>query len=58
MRPSQPRSVAVRLMLCRACEEAASEGGSTDDGFIPLESIKAKVDLFFKGEVSEGELLT
>ncbi|KAH8889624.1 hypothetical protein GQ53DRAFT_187051 [Thozetella sp. PMI_491] len=56
-RPSQPRSVAVRLMLCRACEEAAAEGAAADDGFIPLEVIKSKVDMFLKGEVPEQEML-
>ena len=56
-RPTQPRSVAVRVMMCRACEEAVSEGAATEDGFITLDTIKGKVDMFFKGEVSEAELL-
>ncbi len=56
-RPSQPRSVAVRLMLCRACEEATAEGATTEDGFVPLETIKGKVDMFLKGDIPDEELL-
>lgn len=53
----QPRSVAVRLMLCRACKALE---GSTPDGFNDINVIKEQVDLINPpGEtpVSEGELL-
>ncbi|KAL2152961.1 hypothetical protein VTH82DRAFT_4116 [Thermothelomyces myriococcoides] len=64
-RPIEPRSVAVRKMLRRACEELANaERGSPEghaeskDGFIPLEKIKAQVELFTHGyAVDEKELL-
>ncbi|KAL2177031.1 salt tolerance down-regulator-domain-containing protein [Thermothelomyces heterothallicus CBS 202.75] len=64
-RPIEPRSVAVRKMLRRACEELANaESGSTEghaepkDAFIPLEKIKAQVELFTHGyAIDEKELL-
>ncbi|KAL2018502.1 hypothetical protein VTK56DRAFT_787 [Thermocarpiscus australiensis] len=64
-RPIEPRSVAVRKMLRRACEELASAEGKKAEGkaeasdlFIPLEKIKAQVDVFNHGHpVDEKELL-
>ncbi|KAK3936749.1 salt tolerance down-regulator-domain-containing protein [Diplogelasinospora grovesii] len=64
-RPMEPRSVAVRKMLRRACEEladaeskkAAAEGKKSD-GFIPLDDIKVQVEIFNHGHpVDEKELL-
>ncbi|CZS91142.1 related to Stress response protein nst1 [Rhynchosporium graminicola] len=57
MRPSQPRSISVRLMLCRACK---SLEGTTADNFFPLNLIKEKVDLLNppnEQPVSEKEIL-
>lgn len=55
-RPIEPRSVAVRKMLRRACEELAEHSGS--DKFIPLEQIKTKVEALNHGQaVDEKELL-
>ncbi|KAG4443423.1 Stress response protein nst1 [Cadophora sp. M221] len=57
MRSSQPRSVAVRLMICRACK---SLEGTTADNFFDINLIKEKVDLLNPpGDqpVSEKELL-
>ncbi|KAL2066873.1 hypothetical protein VTL71DRAFT_1297 [Oculimacula yallundae] len=57
MRSSQPRSVAVRLMICRACK---SLEGTTADNFFDINLIKEKVDLLnppTDQPVSEKELL-
>jgi hypothetical protein len=64
-RPIEPRSVAVRKMLRRACEELASaesrnaEGNAeASDTFIPLERIKTQVEILNHGfAVDEKELL-
>lgn len=40
-RPSQPRSVAVRLMLCRACKILE---GSTPDGFFPINAVREQIN--------------
>jgi hypothetical protein len=40
MRASQPRSVSVRLMICRACKELE---GSTPDGFFDVGEIKSQI---------------
>lgn len=64
-RPIEPRSVAVRKMLRRACEELAEaeskkDGGKSgpSNGFIPLEKIKAQVEALNHGHpVDEKELL-
>jgi len=56
IRPSQPRSVMVRLMVCRACKNLE---GSTPDGYIDVKFIKDQVDhLNPPGEppISEKEL--
>lgn len=57
LRPSQPRSVAIRLMLCRACKEL--EKHATDSaGYIDLSTVKGHVDSINSSEpISEGELL-
>ncbi|KAK5658244.1 hypothetical protein OQA88_2219 [Cercophora sp. LCS_1] len=50
-RPSEPRAVVMRKMLCRACDQLA--GAATErpdgtveatDGFVPLDEVKAKLD--------------
>jgi hypothetical protein len=60
-RPIEPRSVAVRKMLRRACEDLAeSEGKQAEasDNFIALERIKTQVEIFNLGyAVDEKELL-
>jgi len=64
-RPSEPRSVAVRKMLRRACEELAAAACRTPEGsaevkdnFIALDLIKAQVELLNHGHaVDEKELL-
>lgn len=64
-RPIEPRSVAVRKMLRRACEELADAEGNkiegaaeADNAFIPLERIKTQVEMFNHGfPVDEKELL-
>jgi hypothetical protein len=65
-RPNQPRSVAIRQMLCRICKEMAdAEAQSPDtrsdmcrDGYASLEAIKAQMDMQNPGEgISEHELL-
>jgi hypothetical protein len=64
-RPIEPRSVAVRKMLRRACEELADAEGKKADGkagandsFVPLERIKTQVEIFNLGyPVDEKELL-
>lgn len=40
-RTTQPRSVAVRLMLCRACKNLTATSG---DDFHPLSAIKQQID--------------
>ncbi|RDW94399.1 stress response protein NST1 [Coleophoma crateriformis] len=57
MRPSQPRSVAVRLMICRACKNL---NGTTSDGFLDISTIKEQVDQLnplHEQPVTEKELL-
>ncbi|KAK3318244.1 salt tolerance down-regulator-domain-containing protein [Apodospora peruviana] len=62
---TEPRSVQVRKMLRRACEELADEAiraadskAEPVDGFIPLRDIVAQVDSFNHGpRVTERELL-
>jgi hypothetical protein len=57
LRSSQPRSVAVRLMICRACKNL---GGSTPDGFCDINAIRDQLEhLNSPGEqlISEKELL-
>ncbi len=64
-RPIEPRSVAVRKMLRRACEELADAGGNktegkadSSSGFITLEKIKTQVEMLNHGlAVDEKELL-
>jgi hypothetical protein len=56
-RPGQPRSVAVRLMLCRACKNLE---GNTQDTFHSIDDIRDQVErlLPLRDEmVSERELL-
>ncbi|CAD6446722.1 2d150ccf-d702-4181-87ea-72db8da9a262 [Sclerotinia trifoliorum] len=56
-RPSQPRSVAVRLMICMACQNLQT---STPDGWLDIDSIKNEVALLNpprEEPVSERELL-
>ncbi|KAK2032028.1 hypothetical protein LX32DRAFT_636823 [Colletotrichum zoysiae] len=53
-----PRSVTVRLMLCRACKELQSRNAETPDSFVDLAAIKAEVDQLSGTEViSEEDLL-
>jgi hypothetical protein len=71
-RSSEPRSVAVRKMLCRACEDLSKDymdyiGAKNNDrrtpdgasGYIPLEAVKEKVEQLSQslGAVPEKELL-
>ncbi|KAH8650176.1 hypothetical protein BX600DRAFT_517386 [Xylariales sp. PMI_506] len=57
LRPIQPRSVAVRLMLCRACKELENNAADAD-GFIDISAVKGHVDSINTTEpVSESELL-
>lgn len=56
-RPSQPRSVAVRLMLCRACKILE---GSTPDNFYPINAVREQINRFYASPneaVSDKELL-
>lgn len=56
-RPSQPRSIAVRLMLCRACKNL--EGASPDD-FHSISSIRDQVERLSSARderITEKELL-
>jgi hypothetical protein len=61
--PSEPPYVVIRKMLCRACEEldaAARDpdgGASSEDGFVSLDDIKAKLGQLQGGPVDEKELL-
>ncbi|KAK1965508.1 hypothetical protein LY78DRAFT_658227 [Colletotrichum sublineola] len=53
-----PRSVTVRLMLCRACKELQSRNADASDTFVDLAAIKAEVDQLSGMEViSEEDLL-
>ncbi|KAK1585681.1 salt tolerance down-regulator-domain-containing protein [Colletotrichum navitas] len=53
-----PRSVTVRLMLCRACKELQNRNADTSDSFVDLAAIKAEVDQLSGTEViSEEDLL-
>ncbi|WYZ42679.1 hypothetical protein EsH8_VI_000378 [Colletotrichum jinshuiense] len=53
-----PRSVTVRLMLCRACKELQARNSETSESFIDLAAIKAEVDQLSRMEViSEDDLL-
>lgn len=55
MRSSQPRPVAVRLMMCRACKNLE---GSTSDGFYDIHSVLEQVGHQNpEAPVSEKELL-
>lgn len=57
IRASQPRSVAVRLMICHACKGLEA---SSPDGFLDIHTIKEHVDLITppgESPVSEKELL-
>lgn len=57
IRPSQPRSVMVRLMICRACKNLE---GSTPDGYYDIKFIKDQIDHLnppSEPTVSEKELL-
>lgn len=54
-RPSQPRSVAVRLGMYRACKNLES---STSDGYADINMIRDQIDHMFADQpVSEKELL-
>ncbi|RDL42153.1 Stress response protein NST1 [Venustampulla echinocandica] len=55
-RPLQPRSVAIRLMICRACK---SMEGSTPDRYSDINRIKEHIDHFNPPNepVSEKEIL-
>ncbi|KAK1978853.1 salt tolerance down-regulator-domain-containing protein [Colletotrichum cereale] len=53
-----PRSVTVRLMLCRACKELQNRNADASDSFVDLAAIKAEVDQLSRMEVvSEEDLL-
>lgn len=54
MRTSQPRSVAIRLMLCRACKNLSASGLGGSGNFHPITDVRSQI-----GEevVSEKELL-
>ena len=57
IRPGQPRSIVIRLMVCRACRNLE---GSTPDGFYDIDAIKDQISLLnAPGEppVIEKELL-
>ncbi|KAK6840417.1 hypothetical protein PG995_016171 [Apiospora arundinis] len=57
MRPAQPHSVAVRLMLCRACRELESNAADSR-GYIDLSALTGHVESINTGEtISESELL-
>lgn len=57
LRPTQSRSVAVRLILCRACKELENNAADAD-GYIDLSLVKGHVDSINTSEpVSEAELL-
>ncbi|GJC99422.1 stress response protein NST1 [Colletotrichum higginsianum] len=53
-----PRSVAVRLMLCRACKELQARSPDSAESFVDLAAIKAEVDQLSRMEIiSEDDLL-
>jgi hypothetical protein len=56
IRPSQPRPVVIRLLICQACKNLE---GSNPDGFYDINTIKEQVDSGSSLEqpVSEQELL-
>ncbi|KAH8808120.1 salt tolerance down-regulator-domain-containing protein [Xylogone sp. PMI_703] len=57
IRPTQPRSVAIRLMMIKACRNLQ---GSTSDGFFDINAVKEQMDLLHVSRdesVSEKELL-
>ncbi|PMD48928.1 hypothetical protein L207DRAFT_448201 [Hyaloscypha variabilis F] len=56
IRPSQPRSVVIRLLICQACKNLE---GSNPDGYYDINTIKDQVDQGnqFEQAVSEQELL-
>jgi hypothetical protein len=57
IRPPQPRSVAVRMMICRACKNME---GATQDGFNDIKFIKDQVEQLHTAPeqpVSEQEIL-
>ncbi|KAK8115806.1 hypothetical protein PG984_012308 [Apiospora sp. TS-2023a] len=57
MRPAQPRSVAVRLMLCRACKELENNAADPH-GYIGLSALKGHVDSINTSDpISQSELL-
>ncbi|KAK3187309.1 Stress response protein nst1 [Lecanicillium sp. MT-2017a] len=41
---AQPRHVAVRLMLCKACKDLSSAGNCDSEGFTDLSSVRAQVE--------------
>lgn len=41
---SQPRHVAVRLMLCQAYKELSNSGATDENGFTSLHIVKSKID--------------
>lgn len=57
IRPSPPRSVAIRLMICRACKDLE---GTTPDGFYSLKAIKDQIDQYPANEhpIPESEVYT
>ncbi|KAI0125462.1 hypothetical protein BJ170DRAFT_596718 [Xylariales sp. AK1849] len=56
-RPAQPRSVAVRLMLCRACKDLENNAADAN-GYIDISAVKGHVDsINITDPVSEAELL-
>jgi hypothetical protein len=56
IRPSQPRSVVIRLLICQACKTLE---GSNPDGYYDINAIKEQVDQASQLDqpVSEQELL-
>ncbi|GJC83056.1 stress response protein NST1 [Colletotrichum liriopes] len=53
-----PRSVTVRLMLCRACKELQAHDADNSESFVDLAAIKAEVDQLSRTEaISEDDLL-
>ncbi|KAL0936287.1 stress response protein NST1 [Colletotrichum truncatum] len=53
-----PRSVTVRLMLCRACKELQARNAEAPDAFIDLSAVKSEVDHLSRMEVvSEEDLM-
>ena len=56
IRPSQPRGIVIRMLICQACKTLE---GSTPDGFYDINAIKEQVDAAgsLDQPVSEQELL-